>query len=442
MTGTAMAAPPTTGAFAAVLDSAAAAPAPALLQALRGRGRDRFESLGLPSRSQEAWRFTRLSALEEMRFEPPPVLPSRVDVSAWKWTGVPALVFIDGVFSPDLSETEGLPDGVVVSNLLLAAAVESELVTRHLGSLAGLDDHPFAALNTAVLSDGALIAVPSHVQVERPIQLLFITGPGERPTVCAPRVLVVAGEASSVTVEEHHIGSGGAALSCPVGEIVVGPQAVVRHIVVQDESRQTHHLASRHVSIARAGRYAAHAVSLGGALARTDIQVVLEGEGAEATLDGLSLTDGDQQAGSHLTVRHIAPHCQSHQLYKGILAGSSRAVFTGRIVVAQDAQKTDATQSNRNLVLSDDAVSNSNPQLEIFADDVRCTHGSTVGRLDDDAIFYLRSRGIGRAEAERVLTVAFAGEILDRIPLEELRDGLRRRVEERLAEMQPPGTAA
>jgi Fe-S cluster assembly protein SufD len=181
---------------------------------------------------------------------------------------------------------------------------------------------------------------------------------------------------------------------------------------------------------------------LGGALVRTDVEVVLNGEDAEASLDGLYLTDGSQQADSHLTLRHTVPNCRSHQLYKGILAGSSRAVFTGRIVVEQDAQKTDATQSNRNLILSDDAVAHSNPQLEIFADDVRCTHGSTVGRLDDDAVFYLRSRGIGRDDARRLLTLAFAGEVLGRIPVEALRDDLTQRVSERLALIERSRTGA
>jgi Fe-S cluster assembly protein SufD len=322
---------------------------------------------------------------------------------------------------------------------LLAAASESEFVKRHLGSLEPLDDRPFDALNAAVLADGAVIHVPAGVAVERPVQLLFVSGPSQRPTVCAPRILIVAEASSSVTVEEHHAGSDGVALSCPVSEIVVGPRAVVRHMAVQDESRRTHHIASRHVTVGQAGRYEAQAISLGGALARTDIQVVLDGEDAEASLDGLSLTDGSQQADSHLTVRHRVPNCRSHQLYKGILAGSSRAVFNGRIVVDQDAQKTDATQSNRNLILSDDAVANSNPQLEILADDVRCTHGSTIGRLDEEAVFYLRARGIGRAEARRLLTLAFAGEVLDRIPAEPLREELRQRVSERLAVMDRPG---
>ncbi len=430
------------GSLLSVLDTAAAAPAPALLHELRGRGRTQFEALGLPSRRQEDWRFTRLKDIEDREFAPPPLVPSRIDITSRRRDDAHVLVFIDGMFSPDFSRIEDLPDGVIITNLLLATASDTEIVKRHLGTLASIEDHPFAALNTAVLADGAVLSIAPGTEVERPIQLLFIAGPSTRVTVCAPRILIVAGGGCRVTVEEHHLGTGGAALTCPVSEIVVEAGASVRHVIVQDESPDTQHLATRHVILGPESRYAAQSVSLGGALVRTDIQVNLNGEDAEASLDGLYLTNGDQQADSHLTLRHTVPNCRSHQLYKGILAGSSRSVFTGRIVVEQDAQKTDATQSNRNLILSDDAVAHSNPQLEIFADDVRCTHGSTVGRLDDEAVFYLRSRGIGRDDARRLLTLAFAGEVLDRIPVEALRDDLRRRVSEKLTLIERSGSGA
>jgi Fe-S cluster assembly protein SufD len=220
---------------------------------------------------------------------------------------------------------------------------------------------------------------------------------------------------------------------------VLGQDAELSHIVIQEEDAEASHLAVRQIRLAEHSRYDAQSVSLGGALARTDISVVLDGENAVASLDGLYLTDGSQQADTHLTVRHAVANCESHQIYKGILGGSSRAVFNGRIMVDQDAQKTDANQANRNLLLSDGAVVNSNPQLEIFADDVRCTHGSTIGRLDEDAIFYLRARGIGADEARRLLVEAFAGEILDRIPIEELRDRLFVAVGERLSRMAESG---
>ena len=424
-----------TGVFETILESAAHRPAPELLQNLRQRGRESFAALGLPSRRQEEWRFTRLKGIEDKIFQPPDVVASSIDISPWRLNDAYLLVFVDGIYSPDVSEVLDLPDGVVVSNLVLATASESKAVSEHLGSLAGLERHPFAALNTAVVADGAFIHLPAGVELERPIQLVFVSGSEGRSTVSAPRILIVAEAASRATVVEQYLGDGGASLSCPVSEIVLAEDAVLDHVVVQEEEISAHHLAVRQVKLATNSRYSAQTISLGGALARTDIGVVLDGEGAEASLDGLYLVDGAQQADTHLTVRHARPNCNSYQLYKGVLAGSSRAVFNGRIIVDQDAQKTDANQSNRNLLLSDDATVHSNPQLEIFADDVRCTHGSTVGRLDEEAVFYLRSRGIGRDDAIRLLTLAFAGEVVERVPVEELRGRLETVIASRLAAM-------
>ena len=424
-----------TGVFETILESAAHRPAPELLQNLRQRGRESFAALGLPSRRQEEWRFTRLKGIEDKIFQPPDVVASSIDISPWRLNDAYLLVFVDGIYSPDVSEVLDLPDGVVVSNLVLATASKSKAVSEHLGSLAGLERHPFAALNTAVVADGAFIHLPAGVELERPIQLVFVSGSEGRSTVSAPRILIVAEAASRATVVEQYLGDGGASLSCPVSEIVLAEDAVLDHVVVQEEEISAHHLAVRQVQLATNSRYSAQTISLGSALARTDIGVVLDGEGVEASLDGLYLVDGAQQADTHLTVRHARPNCNSYQLYKGVLAGSSRAVFNGRIIVDQDAQKTDANQSNRNLLLSDDATVHSNPQLEIFADDVRCTHGSTVGRLDEEAVFYLRSRGIGRDDAIRLLTLAFAGEVVDRVPVEELRGRLEHVIASRLAAM-------
>jgi Fe-S cluster assembly protein SufD len=424
-----------TGVFETILESAAHRPAPELLQNLRQRGRESFAALGLPSRRQEEWRFTRLKGIEDKIFQPPDVVASSIDVSPWRLKDAYLLVFVDGIYSPDVSEVLDLPDGVVVSNLVLATASESKAVSEHLGSLAGLERHPFAALNTAVVADGAFIHLPPGVELERPIQLVFVSGSEGRSTVSAPRILIVAEAASRATVVEQYLGDGGASLSCPVSEIVLAEDAGLDHVVVQEEEISAHHLAVRQVKLATNSRYSAQTLSLGGALTRSDIGVVLDGEGVEASLDGLYLADGVQQADTHLTVRHARPDCSSHQLYKGILAGSARAVFNGRIIVDQDAQKTDANQSNRNLLLSDSATVHSNPQLEIFADDVRCTHGSTVGRLDEEAVFYLRSRGIARDEAIRMLTLAFAREVLERVPVEALRERLELVVASRLAAM-------
>ena len=434
MTVTEMTTP--TSPFAGVLEAAASAPAPGVLHNLRDRGRKNFASLGLPSRRQEEWRFTLLKALQEGVFEPPARVAPRIDIAPWRVAGSQLLVFVDGVFDADSSDVTGLPDGVVVSNLVLASAVESKLVEDHLGSLAPLEHHPFAALNTALLADGALIYLPEDVVVTEPIQLLFANGAEGRSTLSTPRILIIAGAGSRATVVENHVGAGGASLSCPVSEIVLGENAVLEHVAVQEEGADASHLAVRQIQLAATSRYSGQSISLGGALARTDINVVLDGEAAVASLDGFYVTDGKQQADTHITVRHAQPNSNSFQLYKGILGGSSRAVFNGRIIVDQDAQKTDAKQSNRNLVLSDNAIVNSNPQLEIFADDVRCTHGSTIGRLDEEAIFYLRTRGIGREEARSLLTLAFAGEILDRIPVTQIRERLESEIASRLSQIE------
>ena len=425
------------GPFAGALSAVAGMPAPELLKDLRTRGRESFAALGLPSRRQEDWRFTGLKGIEGEVFESPTAVAPRIDVTPWRVFNARLLVFVDGIFAPDISEIGDLPDGVVVSNLVLGATSGSEAVARHLGSLAPLEEHPFAALNSALIADGAFIHVPAGMELDRPIQIIFVSGSDGRATLSAPRILIVAEAGSRATVVEQHVGDG-ASLSCPVSEIVIGTNASLNHIVVQEENLSAHHLAVRQIKLAADSRYSAQAISLGGSLARTDIGVVLAGERAEVSLDGLYLGDGSQQADTHLTVRHASPNCNSHQLYKGILAGRAKSVFNGRIVVDQDAQKTDAKQSNRNLLLSDDAVVNSNPQLEIFADDVRCTHGSTVGQLDEEAVFYLRSRGIGRDEAIQLLTLAFAGEILERVPVVELRERLKNVVAARLSAIADP----
>ena len=417
MTGTATAAP--TAAFAGVLDAVVAAPE--FLQSLRAEGRERFAALGLPGRHQEAWRFTRFAALEEASFVPPTRPASLVEIARWVVPEAHLLVFVDGVFAPALSTAEAPPVGVVVTTLAAAARSDATVLETHFGRLAPVGDHPFAALNAAVVDDGALVQIADNAEVTTPIQLLFVSGADDKPTLSAPRALIVAGASSKATVVTNYVGAGGASLSCPVTEIFLERDAVLEHVSVQEESVAASHLAVLEIRLAGGSRFAAHAVSLGSNLARTDIGAVLEGEGAEAALNGLYLTDGSQQADTHITMRHAQPNCTSHQLYKGILAGSSRAVFNGRIVVDEDAQKTDARQSNRNLLVSEDAVVNSNPQLEIFADDVRCTHGSTIGRLDEEAIFYLRSRGIDREAAEHLLTLAFAGEVIERIPVESVR---------------------
>ncbi len=431
---------------------------PAALSALRRAAIQRFAVLGFPTTRQEEWRFTNLAPLARASFEraapavspegnpaaktPAPAPPrlTPLDVAPWAFEAAARLVFVDGRFTPELSSLDGgsssLPPGALVDGLAAALARAPQRLEPHLGRHAGFQDQPFVALNTAFLGDGAVVMLPPGAVLERPIHLLYLStaGPGAA-TVSYPRNLIVAGEGSQLTVVETYAaarpGAGGdgdagegAYFSCGVTELIAGPGAVVDHYKVQRESRNAYHLATLQVHGERSSAISSHSVSLGGGLVRNDVNALLDGEGIDCILNGLYLAEGRQLVDTHMRVEHAKPHCASHELYKGILDGKARSVFNGLIHVHPGAQKTDAKQSNRNLLLSADAIANSNPRLEIFADDVKCTHGSTVGQLDDDAVFYLRSRGIGVDAARSLLTYAFASDILARIKVDPVRHDL------------------
>ena len=405
---------------------------PEFVRALRRRAMARFQELGFPTRDQEQWRATDVSAIARATFAraggpEPAALPDDATYAA-------TLTFVDGRLAPRLSRSSGLPAGVLVTGL--AEALErypegAERIEPWLGRLAGFDEHPFVALNTALFADGAFLYVPRGVVVEKPIQLLFLsTGRAVEPTaegiaVAYPRNLIVAEESSAVTIVESYRGPEEIPyFNCAVTELVAGPNASVDHYKVQREGTAAFHLATFRIQQERSSALSSHSISLGGALVRNDVEAVLAGPGIDSNLNGLYMIGGRQFVDNHMRVEHASPHCASHELYKGVLDGHARAVFNGLIHVRKGAQKTDAKQSNRNLLLSRNAVANSNPQLEIFADDVKCTHGSTVGQLDDDAIFYLRSRGIGEEAAKSLLTYAFASDIVERVKVEPVRHEL------------------
>ncbi len=286
-------------------------------------------------------------------------------------------------------------------------------------------DHPFAWLNTGLFQDGVLVHVPAGIVVDRPIQIHIASDAGTDPTVSHPRVLVMAGENSQVSIVESYGGPEGQTyFTNAITEVLVGPGAIVHHVKVQRESRKAFHVAGTFARLGRGSVFASHNISLGGGIVRNDIAAVLDGEGAEATLNGLYLADGDRLVDTHTVIDHAKAHCPSHELYKGVLGGKARAVFNGKIFVRQDAQKTDAKQTNKALLLSDDAQVNTKPQLEIFADDVKCTHGAAIGQLDEDALFYLRARGIGRLAARDLLIRAFAGEVIQQVKPESIHDRL------------------
>jgi len=409
---------------------------PGFLAERRRRAAASLAERGLPTRSWEEWRFTDVSRLAEAQWtvaeralELPPV-DDRPLGDAHR------LVVVDGWLEPALSRLQGLPEGVFAGSLADAAARRPELVEPHLARHAALADHPFVALNTAQFRDGVLLWIGAGTVVDRPIELQLVARKHERPTMALPRVLIVAGRGSQASVVVSSAGGGADTLTCPVTEVVLEDGAVLDHYSVVDDDHSATHISALEVRQGRDSSFRSGVFALGGGLVRSDLAVTLGGTGADATLNGLYLTSGRQHVDSHLLVRHSAPSCTSRQLYKGILDASSRAVFNGRIVVDKGAQKTDARQSNRNLLLSSAALVQSNPQLEILADDVRCTHGSTIGRLDEDAVFYLRSRGLDRAAAESLLTWAFAAEVVEGVRVPELRDRLRRAVAARLSSTQ------
>jgi len=404
---------------------------------LRRRGIERFAELGFPSMRQEEWRFTNVAPIAKGDFHrvgPGTEVGTRTApegaVEPWLIESAGThLVFVDGQLAPEHSDLAGLPPGTVLSGLGDALLEHPELVEAHLARHASFEAHPFVALNTGHMAEGAFLFVPPRALVTEPIHVLYYsTGATDaqgRPAVAYPRNLMILGEAAQATLVETYAGPEGVEyFNCPVTEIVCGPAAVLDHYKMQQESTGAFHMATFQLHQERGSSYALHSISLGGALVRNDVNTRLDGPGCESILNGLYMVRGRQFVDHHMKVEHAAPHCHSFELFKGILDERSRAVFNGLIHVHPGAQKTDAKQSNQNLLLSDQALVNSHPQLLIFADDVRCTHGSTVGQLDDDAVFYLRSRGIGDEAARSLLVYAFASDIVGRIKVSELRRDL------------------
>jgi Fe-S cluster assembly protein SufD len=396
------------------------------LQDLRDHAASRFVELGFPSVRDEEWRFTNVSPIASTEFRPAPATRLAAEaLDAFLYADAPfRLVIVNGRFAPELSRTSGLPTGMRFGSLAAASTEHADVVGRYLGQLADANARAFAALNTAFVHDGAYVFIPDGVVLEQPLQLLFVST-GDGVTISHPRSLIVAGDRSEVRIVETYVSAPGVKhFTNAVTELVAGEGAVIDHYKVEEESVDAFHIASMHIHASRSSNVSTHAFTLGGRLVRNDIIAVLDGEGAEATLNGLYLADGDRLVDTHTTIDHAKPHCPSHEVYKGIIGGNARAVFNGKIIVRQDAQKTDAKQTNRALLLSDHATINTKPQLEIFADDVKCTHGAAIGQLDEDALFYLRARGLTFAEARDLLIHAFAGEIIDRVRIEPLKVAL------------------
>ena len=408
------------------------------LDTLRREALARFGRQGFPTRRDEDWKYTSLKSIEKQRFVPATGAGAEPD-AAWldqcRIEGLEAirLVFVDGFFDAGLSAIGELPEGVRVQSLAAALADESEPLKGRLGAVADEDMHRFAALNTAFVADGAWLHVPADVELEKPVHLLFVTTADDTPRLVQPRVLVSAGRHSKLTLIEHYADPAGAsAFTNVVTEIDAGEGARVEHYLLQEHDNSAYHVGSVHVAQQADSAYVSHNVNLGGALVRHDIHPRMLGEGAHTVMNGLFLVGDGQHVDNHTRVDHAVPHTGSDEYYKGVLWGKGRAVFNGKVIIHRDAQKTDASQYNGNLLLSPMAEIDTKPELEIYADDVKAAHGATVGQLDEDALFYLRSRGLDARAAREVLTFAFAGDVVARMGLAPLRERLEAAIAQRL----------
>lgn len=403
------------------------------LNQLRSNAVDRVSTLRLPTKKDEEWRFTDISPLTKISFQPArmasPLQSSDVE-HFYLAEAVTRLVFVDGVYAPHLSTqlSEVSKDsGVVVSSLTTATSEDLAAIEPHLGHHTDFQDNVFAALNTAFLHEGALIIVPRNISVEMPVHLLFIATQKEASS--HPRCLLIAEPGSTVTVIEDYVTlQEETYITNTVAEFVLADSAHVNHIRIQRDSKEAFHMANCSVSLARASRYQSVSVAFGARISRYNLNVLLKDEGAECTADGLALISNRQLADTHACIDHIKPHCTSHQLHKCIIDDAAHAVFNGKIIVRPGAQLTNSNQSNRNLLLTSRARIDTKPQLEIFADDVKCAHGATVGQLDNEEIFYLKSRGLSEVTARNLLTYAFGAEVIERIPIASLKFRLEQAV--------------
>ncbi len=393
---------------------------PEWLRSLRQEAFSRFCDVGFPTTKDEDWRFTNVSPISSEPFGLPQGGKAQLtatDVQPFLIESVAcSLVFVNGRFVPELSAMKLLPTGVEAGSLADESANPAGALELHLGRYLNIERDPFNALNTAFIDDGAYVRIQRGVVLEAPIQLLFISTAADFPRMTHPRNLLIAERDAQATIVEEHVSLGrGVSFSNVVTELIAAENAVISHHMIERQSRNAFHVSTLRIQQERNANVRSHSVLVGGALVRNNVHPVLAGEGGECLINGLFIGDDRQHMDNYMLVEHASPHCASHQFYNGILSGSAHGVFHGRIVVHKDAQKTDAKQTNRNLLLSDDAQINTKPQLEIYADDVKCTHGATIGQIDENQLFYLRSRGLDESSARGLLLLAFAGECLGRM---------------------------
>jgi len=380
----------------------------------------RFCEVGFPTTHDEDWRFTNVSAIAQTAFRLTRNGRARLsqqELEPYRITGVACqLVFLNGRFARELSSLGNLPDGVKVNSFAGEISGNPGAIESHCGRYLDMRRDAFCALNTAFVEDGAYVHIPRGTLVEEPICLLFVSTADDAPSMSHPRNLIVAEEDSQATFVEDYVSLNGAVVFCnTVTELVASDHTVLSHYMIEREHKEAFNISTLRIQQGRSANVVSHSVLMGGALVRNNVHPVLAGEGGECMINGLFIGNGHQHLDNYMLVEHASPHCGSRQFYNGILDGHAHGVFHGRIIVHKDAQKTDAKQTNRNLLLSDDAQIDTKPQLEIYADDVKCTHGATIGQIEADALFYLRSRGIDEVSARKLLLFAFASECLDRM---------------------------
>jgi Fe-S cluster assembly protein SufD len=419
------------------------------LRSLRENALARFCEAGFPTTRDEDWRFTNIAAIADtpFRLSHQPTRLSPRDLEPW-WMDAAAcqLVFVNGCFSAELSPIANLPAGVHVSSLAKQMTDHPKEIEQQLGAYLNVQRDAFCALNTAFAEDGAYIRLGRGSVLELPVHLLFVSVGDGAPLMTHPRNLIVAEEGSEAAIIEDYVSLGGergvAALSNTATELVAHDNATISHYLIEREDTRAFNVSTLRIQQGRSANVASHSLLLGGALVRNNVHPVLAGEGGECLINGLFIGGGRQHLDNYMYVEHAKPHCGSRQFYNGILDGHAHGVFHGRIIVHKDAQKTDAKQTNRNLLLSDDAQIDTKPQLEIYADDVKCTHGATIGQIEEDALFYLRSRGIDEPSARKLLLLAFASECLDRMKEQPARAFVERLINNSLIEVSRPREAA
>lgn len=425
------------------ISDALAEDGPPWLAPLRAAAILQFAELGFPTRKREDWKYTNPAPIARALADAPSDAGAddgeQATAAAVLAGLASALVFVNGRLAPKLSAPPALPQGAVVDGLARVLVERPELVAPHWRREDPAAGRALVALNTAFQRDGAFVSLPPNTRIGEPIELVFVTTDGAAGRACHPRNLVVLGDSSEAVVVERHLSLGDSAgLTNAVSELVLAPNARLDHVVLGFSGDRATHLESCVARLEANARLRSHAISLGAALARNELEVELAGPGAECDLYGLYIATGDRHVDNQTVIDHVVPHCTSRELYKGILDGRGRGVFNGKVIVRPDAQKTNAVQSNQNLLLSEGAEIDTRPNLEIHADDVKCAHGSTVGRLDDDALFFLRARGIGERKARQMLCRAFAAEVIDAIPSTALREEIQRHVAAALSDGAAP----